>query len=150
MPKWGMRVVYGAGVVVGLFLLVAVALQMPVVARTIGSPDRCATCHLMEPEVLTLSKSAHKDLACVDCHSARGFLTKPVDEVKSAGRHVLLTLTRTEPDVIHLSTGSREEMQANCKACHTDVVRNIHFDPAQQCTTCHRSTPHDRPNVLRD
>jgi len=150
LPKWGIRILIGVGVVIGLFLVVATALQVPVVARSIGSPVSCATCHLMEPEVLTLSRSAHKDLACLDCHSARGFVSRPVEEIKSASRHLYLTLTKSEPDVIHLGRESRAVVQTNCKSCHTEVVRNIHFDPKQQCTDCHRSTPHDRPSGLRN
>lgn len=149
MPKWGKRLLITAAGLLGFYLLAAAVLQVPAVGKAMGSAEACGTCHLMEPEIKSLERSAHKDLACLDCHSAHGFWQKPVDEVRSASVHLWVTLTRSEPDVVRLAEHSRETLQANCKACHATLVKDVHLsDPSKQrCTDCHRATPHDGPNV---
>lgn len=92
------RLLFTGGALFGVFLVVAIAMQMPVVAQAMGSPAACATCHLVAPEVQSLAQSAHMDLSCLDCHSARNFWHRPIDEAKSAGIHLWVPLTASEPD----------------------------------------------------
>lgn len=131
------------------FLLFAVAVRVPSVVSAMGSAEACGTCHFMEPHVQSIQKSSHRQLTCLDCHTAQGFFAKPYEEIKSASSHVWITLTNTEPDVIQIKEHSRRLMQANCQSCHSAVVHKIVLD-GRNCTDCHRNTPHDRPNVLRN
>ncbi|HYG56685.1 MAG TPA: NapC/NirT family cytochrome c [Symbiobacteriaceae bacterium] len=150
MPKWGKRLLFTAAGLLGFYLLAALLLQVPAVGQAMGSTAACGTCHLMGPEVKSFQRSAHKDLACLDCHSAHGFWAKPLDEARSAGVHLWVTLTRSEPDVVSLAAHSQENMQANCRACHATLVEGVHLDDLSKlrCTDCHRSTPHDGPNIV--
>lgn len=149
LPKWGRRLLFLTGLLFGLFLVMAVTLQVPAVGKAIGGAEACGTCHFMGPEITSLQRSAHGDLSCLDCHSAKGFWHKPADELKSASVHIWVTLTHTEPDVVRLTESGRRNMQANCQACHSDLVQHVVLD-SRQCTDCHRATPHDRPNLGRN
>jgi cytochrome c nitrite reductase small subunit len=145
LKKWGFRTLIGLGTILGLFLIFAFALSMPVVGQTIGSPQACSTCHVMQSEVNSLARDAHRDLACTDCHSARGFVEKPVEEVKTASRHLYIYLTDTTPDVIKPAHGTREQIQENCAACHAQLVSDVHESITRTgrfCFECHREVPH--------
>lgn len=151
MPKWGKRLLFTAVGLFAAFMLVAVVLQVPAVGQTIGSPDMCGTCHLMTPEVKTLQASAHRDLSCLDCHSSHGFFEKPIDEVKSSARHIYVTLTKTEPNVVTITEDSRRIVEENCQSCHASLVRELHGGgPARNCTDCHRATPHDTASGVKN
>lgn len=146
MPKWGLRILYTAAGLFGIFLLAAVLLQVPAVGKAMGSAEACGTCHLMQPEIKTLQTSAHRDRSCLDCHSPHGFWEKPVDEVKTASRHLFVTVTHTEPMVVRLTDSGLKTVEENCRSCHATLVQNLHGgEPARNCTDCHRATPHDRP-----
>lgn len=146
MPKWGVRLLWTLGGLLGIYLLAAVVLQVPAVGKAMGSNEACGTCHLMAPEIKTKDQSAHRDLSCLDCHSPHGFFEKPIDEAKVSARHLFVTLTHTEPDVVKLTESGLHVVEGNCRLCHADLVQNLHGDgPARNCTDCHRSTPHDRP-----
>lgn len=148
LKKWGLRSLIAIGAVVGLFLVFAFTLQVPAVGKTIGSTQACGTCHVMTYEVKTLQKSAHRDLSCLDCHSPKGFVEKPVDELKSASRHMYVFLTGATPDVIKPLHESKETIQANCASCHAQLTAKAHIasgDLGKYCFDCHRDTPHGRP-----
>jgi cytochrome c nitrite reductase small subunit len=148
LKKWGPRALIGLGALLGLFLVFAFALSVPAVGQTIGSPKACNTCHVMQSEVKSLSVDVHRDLACTDCHSARGFVEKPVDELKTASRHLFIFVSNTTPDVIKPAHGTRELIQENCVACHALLVSNVHASMVQSgrlCFDCHREVPHGTP-----
>ncbi len=149
LRKWSARAAIALGTIVGLFLLVAVVLQVPAVGQTIGSPKACGTCHVMTYEVVTLEHSAHHNLACLDCHAATGFVEKPVEEFKSATRHLYIFITDKTPDVIHPLEESRKIVQENCVRCHTSTLGDTHLatqkEAERYCFECHRETPHGTP-----
>lgn len=151
MPKWGLRLLWTLGGLIGFYLVVAVLLQVPAVGKAMGSNEACGTCHLMNPEIKTKDKSAHRDLSCLECHSPHGFFVKPIDEAKVSARHVFVTVTHTEPDVVRLTESGFQVVEENCRSCHAALVRNLHGgEPARNCTDCHRATPHDRPAGLKN
>jgi cytochrome c nitrite reductase small subunit len=144
--RWGFRSLAFLGACVCLFLVFAFALQVPAVGKTIGSPKACGTCHVMTYEVQTLTRSAHRDLSCLDCHSPKGFVEKPVDEIKSASRHLFIFVSGTTPDVIKPLHSSKETIQENCTACHAKIGGIPHIaESGRYCFDCHRETPHGRP-----
>ncbi|HYF95331.1 MAG TPA: hypothetical protein VD969_24225 [Symbiobacteriaceae bacterium] len=148
LKKWGLRALVTATATMVLFLAAAFALQVPAVGKSIGSPQACGTCHSMTYEVVTLSKSAHRDLACLDCHAATGLFEKPVEEIKSASVHLYVTLTNTMPDVIKPTHKSREIVQENCLRCHAGLNETVHASQVKTdrlCFDCHRATPHGTP-----
>lgn len=149
MNRWGKRALIIVGAVFGAFLLLAVALQVPAVGKTIGSPEACGTCHVMAQEVVTLSVSAHKDLACLDCHSSTGFFAKPVEEIQSASRHAYIFVTNRTPDIIKPTHSSREIVQSRCVECHSAILGEtalaVHEPDGRYCFECHRETPHGTP-----
>ncbi len=146
--KWSFRLMIVVGAALGVFLLLAVTLQVPAVGKTIGSPQACGTCHVMKQEVVTLEHSSHRDLACLDCHAAQGFIDKPIDELKSSGRHIYYFLTDNTPDIIKPQEHSRKVVQANCEKCHAATVDTVHApynESGRFCFDCHREVPHSRP-----
>lgn len=145
MPKWSQRLLITVGVLVFAFLLVALGLQSHTVAKVVGNPTTCGTCHYMETQVSSYTKSAHSDVGCLACHSSHDFLTRPIDEVAVSYRHVKVTLTKSEPLAPSLGAEERKEMEINCYNCHKAEVQNLHADKLDSCTTCHRYTPHERP-----
>lgn len=145
---WGIRALITLVAGLGLFLVFASALQVPAVGETIGSPQMCGTCHVMKYEVVTLEKSAHRDRACLDCHSPTGFIAKPVEEIKSASRHLWIFATNSTPDVIKPQHESREIIQARCESCHAPTIGKGHIsreESGRYCFECHRQTPHGTP-----
>lgn len=148
LNKWGFRALVTVTAAMVIFLIAAVALQVPAVGKTIGSPQACGTCHVMTYEVVTLEKSAHRDLACLDCHAAKGFFEKPVEEIKSASVHLYVFMTDTVPDVIKPTETSRKIAQENCLRCHSGLNDRVHASQAETgrfCFECHRATPHGTP-----
>lgn len=149
LQKWGLRFMIVLVICVGLFIAFAFTLQVPAVGKTIGSSKACGTCHVMTYEVLTLEKSAHRDLSCLDCHAPKGFVDKPVAELKSASRHMFIFMTNTTPDVIKPYDESRRIVQNNCASCHAKTVGKTHANDFEElgkfCFDCHRDTPHGRP-----
>lgn len=145
--KWGLRTLIFLGALVSLFLVFAFALQVPAIGKGMGAPQACGTCHVMDYEVETLAKSAHRDLSCLDCHSPKGFLEKPIDEIKTASRHLYIFVSGTTPDVIKPLEHSRQIVQENCASCHAKItgIEHIGNDPNRFCFDCHRDTPHGRP-----
>lgn len=146
LPKWGQRLVWTVASLVGAFIVVCAVMQYPVVGKAMGSAQACGTCHYMEPQVTSKMASDHSKLSCLDCHSSHGFFTKTIDEVKTASRHVAVTLAGDEPEVLTLSAADRQQVEANCRSCHATMLERLHGgEPAKNCTSCHRGTPHDRP-----
>ncbi len=147
--KWVMRALITVGAAIGAFLIFAVALQVPAIGNTIGSPQACGTCHVMTREVVTLERSAHHDLACLECHSSTGFVEKPVEEIQSASRHLYIFMTNTTPDIIKPQERSRLIIQENCATCHASTLGDTHAaefkSGGQLCFECHRETPHGTP-----
>jgi len=144
--KWGLRVLFVVSAAVAMFLMFAFALQIPAVGKTIGSPKSCGTCHVMTTEVQTLQKSAHRDLSCLDCHSPKGFIEKPVDEIKTASRHMYVFTTGQTPDVIKPNHAAQEIIQENCASCHRAITGQTHLATQDRfCFECHRDTPHGTP-----
>lgn len=149
MPKWGLRLLLAVAGLLGVYLVAAVVLQVPAVSKAMGSNEACGTCHLMTPEINTKQKSAHRDLSCLECHSPHGFWEKPLDEARVSARHVWVTVTHTEPDVVRLTESGLRTVEANCRNCHQSLFGNLHdSNPSRNCTECHRSTPHDRTTAL--
>lgn len=144
--RWGLRALLVLGAFVGVFLMFAFALQVPAVGKTMGSPKSCGTCHVMTYEVQTLEKSAHRGLSCLECHSPSGFLEKPIDEIKTASRHLWVFGTGQTPDVIKPNHSAREIIQENCARCHNPITGQTHAaEQGRFCFDCHRDTPHGRP-----
>lgn len=147
--RWGKGALIAFGALVGAFLILAFALQVPAVGQTIGSPAACGTCHVMTDQVLSLERGVHRDRACVECHIPSGFFAKPIEEIKAAGRHAAVFLTNSTPDVITTTPSSREIIQARCIECHEGWLRDTsladHPTDGLMCFECHRDTTHGLP-----
>jgi len=147
--KWVIRALFTVGAAIGAFLIFAVALQVPAIGDTMGSPQACGTCHVMTREVVTLERSAHHQLACLDCHSPTGFFEKPVEEIQSASRHLFIFMTNQTPDIIKPLEHSRQIVQSRCVQCHSGTLGDSHAADSSNgsmlCFECHRETPHGTP-----
>lgn len=148
LRKWAIRTSIALVAGLGAFLVFAAALQVPAVGNAIGSAQACGTCHVMTYEVVTLEKSSHRDLVCLDCHAPTGFVEKPISEIKSASKHLWVFMTNTTPDVIKPEHSSREITQARCAQCHASLggKDNLAKHGSDRfCFECHREVPHGTP-----
>lgn len=137
---WGLRLLLLLGSVLGVFLVLALTLQVPGVARGLGAPDQCVTCHNMGAAYTSHAASAHRDQTCGECHVPAGLVARPLEEIRASIVHVTTFLTGP-PDVIHASSSSQAIVQSNCKSCHAATLRNVSMGD-RNCSECHRLTPH--------
>ncbi len=133
-----------AGLIV--FVLLAAGGSVAYTSRS----EFCATCHEMTPMAQSWQTSAHKNVACEDCHSEPG--VKGVVKAKAKGMQELY---------LHV-IGSQiipraNDRDINCFSCHQDKVKMDtdralaakdphtvkHFSNGMTCITCHSGIVHN-------
>jgi len=132
-----------------------------------SSTSFCANCHEMEPFRQSWSLSSHKNVDCIECHSAPGL--EGVVKTKANGlKQLYLHVTQSEfnpkapPNDIHCLSCHQERVKTdtdlaeirknphtvkhfengmNCLSCHTGMVHNEKLNNALPsrdiCVTCH-------------
>ncbi|MDW7773174.1 MAG: cytochrome c nitrite reductase small subunit [Desulfobulbaceae bacterium] len=126
-------------------------------------PKVCINCHTMNTQYATWQHSSHRGKAtCVDCHLPHESL---VDKILAKSRdgfnHSYAMTFRTYlTENIRASENAQQRIQANCIACHRELVSEIlarnelyqtnsgqgGFD--RKCWSCHRDVPHGRVKGL--
>jgi nitrate/TMAO reductase-like tetraheme cytochrome c subunit len=117
------------------------------------SPSFCRSCHIMEPYYKAWQGSAHKDVACVECHYPPGSPQTLIWKKFQAMSQVAKYVTRT-----YSSKPFAEVDDASCmrEGCHSTRLlegkiltkTNIHFNHREhltktkrgrqlRCTSCH-------------
>lgn len=136
-------VIFGAIIV---FLLISAGWSAAYTSRS----EFCATCHEMDPMYQSWQTSAHKNVACEDCHAepgALGFVKTKAKGMREVYVHV--TSSKIEPKA--------KDHDINCYNCHQDKVKTNtdkalaakdphtvkHFDNGMTCITCHSGLVHD-------
>ena len=102
----------------------------------------CASCHIMEPYVQMWEASAHKDVACVTCHTEWRFILSTTYVRYALG--IYTTQLRAEvPDARCLSCHEHQDLDTD-----KPFLKNIHFSHKNHlgemrrgmslhCTSCH-------------
>jgi nitrate/TMAO reductase-like tetraheme cytochrome c subunit len=110
----------------------------------------CMTCHEMTPMHKTWQMSAHKNIACIQCHTEPGAMGVVKEKAKGL-REVYVHLTGTP------ATIKADERDISCFSCHQDKVKQNaekalvmkdphtvrHFENGMTCVSCHGGLVHD-------
>jgi len=80
----------------------------------------CASCHEMAAYVSAVHGAPHRDLTCMDCHTA---------SVRTKLRHTAVHLMRKWPEAIRLRDVDVLEMVPNCQKCHREEYASWHAGP---------------------
>lgn len=135
------------GIFVGILLMVGGT-------KTMGYTDSaefCSSCHIMEAVVESAAGSSHAQLACNDCHLPQdNKVVKIVDKARVGMGHIYYNTIASDsiPDVLHATDWTINIINDNCISCHEDIAANdktlaaAAHDVKENCTDCHRSTPH--------
>ena len=141
--------------VVGMFAYVGYASNM--ISYLSADPKVCINCHTMNTHYATWQHSSHRERAtCVECHLPRESL---VDKIFAKSRDgfkhsFAMTFHTYEKKNIRTSEDAQKRIQANCIACHREIVSEItaygklyqtkgeigQID--RKCWSCHREVPH--------
>ena len=126
--------------IAGLFLLAVIGLLAGTytVHRT-STTEFCLSCHEMETHGFELKRSAHavdkdkKPISCIQCHMPPGygldyFMVKSYLGVRDAVAHFASDTDNLDRRAMQL-VARRFVTDANCLACHTDLMRNVKGDP---------------------
>lgn len=120
-------------------------------------PKVCINCHTMNTEYATWQHSSHRERAtCVECHLPQGSLIKKIVAKSRDGfKHSTAMTFRTyQTHNIRISEDARRRVQANCIACHREMVSEIIAkndlyrtavkgkEIGRICWDCHREVPH--------
>jgi cytochrome c nitrite reductase small subunit len=120
-------------------------------------PEACANCHIMQPQYDSWSKASHHTVAtCVDCHLPRTFVAKYLAKASNGWHHSKGFTLQDFDEPIRIKPANSDILQANCIACHEDLVHGIlgERDDGVECVHCHAGAGHgDRAGLggrLRD
>ena len=136
----------------GLVILAFVAVMGGAV-RYSESPSFCRSCHIMEPYYQAWSGSAHKGVACVECHYPPGSPQTIIWKKFQALSQVAKYVTRTYSSKPFAEVDDKSCMRSGCHATRLlegrIVTKNhINFDHREhltqlrrgrqlRCTSCH-------------
>lgn len=135
------------GIFVGILLMVGGT-------KTMGYTDSaefCSSCHIMNAVVESAAESSHAKLSCNDCHLPQdNKVVKLVDKARVGMGHIYYNTIASDsiPDVLHATEWTINTINDNCISCHEHIVSNdkdlaaAAHDVKENCTDCHRSTPH--------
>lgn len=88
-----------------------------------ASPDKtCASCHEISNSVHSLSKSAHRELHCKECHGTA--LSNGIHSMKEKGMMVVNHVKNTKVETVKMSEKQMLEVMDNCKRCHASEFAN--------------------------
>lgn len=111
-------------------------------------PKACANCHIMNPQFDSWQKASHHTFAtCVDCHLPHDFIGKYIAKVENGYNHSRAFTLQDFHEPIQINEKNSRILQANCVACHKDLVHNFGQGfatgvDAIHCVHCHQSVGH--------
>ncbi|MDR3363286.1 MAG: NapC/NirT family cytochrome c [Desulfovibrio sp.] len=128
------------GVIVGIALVGVLAGAMT------ASDQRpfCSSCHVMTEAAATHKMGTHANLACNDCHTPTGLISKVSFKTKAGISDFFAN--QSGKDVPHPASGdTRSVVNDNCKSCHAPTNLNVaSMDVKPYCVDCHRNVAHMR------
>jgi hypothetical protein len=103
-------------IVSGLLLLVIAFLAFYTHWNAASPTGTCASCHEISHSVDLWAGSAHRDIACKECHGTA--LSEGLHSLKEKGNMVFHHITNTEQAKVAISEDQRMEVMQRCKGCH--------------------------------
>ncbi len=135
-------------ITMGVFLFMIVSFIG--VTYATSTPNFCATCHIMKPEVATWEASSHSQVDCVTCHVDPG-LTNALKHKVVATKELYHYVTKTYELPIRMT---EEIPDDRCLQCHsTDrkvspsypglyIPHERHNEKGVACVKCHQGVAH--------
>ena len=111
-------------------------------------PKACMNCHIMRPQFESWQKSSHHTAAkCIDCHLPHSFVPKYIAKADNGYRHSKAFTLEDFHEPIQMTKRNRQILQANCLACHGELVHPLvagatSADNAISCVHCHADVGH--------
>jgi cytochrome c nitrite reductase small subunit len=111
-------------------------------------PRACVNCHIMQPQFDSWQKASHHGFAtCVDCHLPHDVVGKWVAKASNGYHHSKGFTLQDFHEPIRLKPMNFEILQANCIACHAEMVDGLVAGAttdadAVNCLQCHRDVGH--------
>jgi cytochrome c nitrite reductase small subunit len=107
-----------------------------------GTPEFCASCHVMESEYEAwFHQGGHRRVKCIECHLPNDSLQSHVVWKGIEGmRDAAAFYSGRVPETIKLSEHGAAILQDNCRRCHEETVSRINED--RNCWQCHRRLSH--------
>jgi cytochrome c nitrite reductase small subunit len=111
-------------------------------------PRACANCHIMQPQYDSWQKSSHHAVAgCIDCHLPHDFIGKYLAKAENGWHHSKGFTLQDFHEPIMIKPKNAAILQANCLACHGDLVHElvggVNGDSDEvQCVHCHTGVGH--------
>jgi len=145
-------------IIIGSLAIVLLGILAVVGMHYTSQPNFCASCHQINPSVVSWSAGPHEDVTCLKCHADPG--TTGYVKRKVAGlNEVYLQVTNQIPDKIEAKINP-----AACISCHTSSsefpkAKNLllpsgelapmfpHTEILQNytsCLTCHQNMGHSK------
>ncbi|MCR5814225.1 MAG: NapC/NirT family cytochrome c [Desulfovibrio sp.] len=132
--------IFLGGVVTGAVLLVVSAYAM----LCTDQRQFCSVCHIMSEAAVTHKLGTHADRSCNDCHAPHNWLVKIPFKAQAGIEDFLGNLMGKDVPSMPSKT-TRDMVNANCIACHTQVNTNVASMAAKPyCVDCHRNLAHMR------
>jgi len=119
-----------------------------------SDPQACANCHIMRPQFESWQKGSHHAVAkCVDCHLPHDFVGKYLAKAENGYHHSRGFTLQDFHEPIIIKARNARILQANCLACHGDLVHDlvggVNGKPDEvQCIHCHSSVGHGETTGL--
>jgi cytochrome c nitrite reductase small subunit len=111
-------------------------------------PAVCVNCHIMRPQFESWQKGSHHAVAkCVDCHLPHDFIGKYIAKAENGYHHSKGFTFQDFHEPIMIKEKNASILQANCLACHGDLVHElvggVNGEPDEvQCVHCHSGVGH--------
>lgn len=126
-------------------------------------PQACVNCHVMNTQYVTWQHSSHAQRSnCVECHLPQeGLFAKYFEKGRDGWNHSVAFTFNTFENSIQISDHGADRVQANCIACHENLVEtmmaneNRYVDgdggikpTDRKCWECHREVAHGKTRSL--
>lgn len=119
-----------------------------------SDPQACMNCHIMRPQYESWLKSSHHNVAkCIDCHLPHDFVGKYRAKAENGYHHSKGFTFQDFHEPIMIKPKNAAILQANCLACHQDLVHElvggVNGGPDEvQCVHCHAGVGHGETTGL--
>jgi len=119
-----------------------------------SDPKACVNCHIMRPQYDSWQKSSHHAVAkCIDCHLPHDFIGKYIAKAENGWHHSKGFTMQDFHEPIMIKPKNAAILQANCLACHGDLVHElvsgVNGGPDEvQCVHCHAGVGHGETTGL--
>jgi cytochrome c nitrite reductase small subunit len=113
-----------------------------------NDPAACVNCHIMRDQYDSWQKSSHHSFAtCNDCHVPHDLVGKYTTKALNGYHHSKGFTFQDFHEPIQIKPGNAAVLNANCRYCHADFVREITAhrvikDEELYCVRCHDSVGH--------